>query len=38
MTEAAVTMLVERIEDHTAPGEKRLFSGEFIAGASARLS
>jgi DNA-binding LacI/PurR family transcriptional regulator len=38
MTEAAVTMLVERIEDHTAPAEKRLFSGEFIAGASARLT
>jgi len=38
MTEAAVTMLVERIEDPTAPAEKRLFSGEFIPGASARLT
>jgi DNA-binding LacI/PurR family transcriptional regulator len=37
MTEAAVTMLMERIEDPSTPPERRLFSGEFIAGASARL-
>jgi DNA-binding LacI/PurR family transcriptional regulator len=37
MTDAAVTMLMERIEDPTIPAERRLFSGEFIAGASARL-
>ncbi len=37
MTEAAVTMLMERIDDPTMPPERRLFSGEFVAGASARL-
>ena len=37
MTEAAVAMLMERIEDPAMPAERRLFSGEFIPGASARL-
>lgn len=37
MAEAAITMLVERIEDPTLGPERRLFSGDFIAGASARL-
>ncbi len=37
MTEAAVTMLVERIEDLTLPAERRLFTGQFVAGRSARL-
>ncbi len=37
MTEAAVAMLVERIEDPHAPAEQRLFAGEFIGGRSARL-
>ncbi len=37
MTEAAVTMLMERIEDPACPVERRQFSGQFIAGASARL-
>jgi DNA-binding LacI/PurR family transcriptional regulator len=37
MTEAAVTMLVERIEDASMPAERRLFTGQFIAGRSARL-
>jgi DNA-binding LacI/PurR family transcriptional regulator len=36
MTEAAVAMLVERIDDPTTPCERRLFSGEFVPGASAR--
>ncbi len=38
MTEAAVTMLVERIEDPNVPAERRLFNGQFIAGRSARLA
>jgi hypothetical protein len=29
-------MLVERIDDPTTPCERRLFSGEFVPGASAR--
>ena len=37
MTDAAVSMLMERIEDPSTPAERRLFSGEFIAGGSARL-
>jgi DNA-binding LacI/PurR family transcriptional regulator len=38
MTEAAVSMLVERIERPELSPEQRLFAGEFIPGASARLS
>jgi DNA-binding LacI/PurR family transcriptional regulator len=38
MTEAAVAMLTERIADPTTPSERRLFSGEFVAGASARVA
>jgi DNA-binding LacI/PurR family transcriptional regulator len=37
MTEAAISMLMERIEDPSLPAERRLFSGEFIRGGSARL-
>jgi DNA-binding LacI/PurR family transcriptional regulator len=37
MTEAAVNMLVERIEDYAMPAERRLFTGQFIAGRSARV-
>ncbi len=37
MTEAAVTMLIERIEDPDAPIEQRLFAGQLLPGASARL-
>ncbi len=37
MTEAAVQMLLERIEDGELPGELRTFSGTLIEGASARL-
>ena len=37
MTEAAVSMLVERIEDEKATVERRLFAGELIEGRSARL-
>jgi DNA-binding LacI/PurR family transcriptional regulator len=38
MTEAAVEMLAERIEDPELPAERRVFSGQFIVGKSARLS
>ncbi len=38
MTEAAVTMLVERIEDASLPAERRLFTGQFIIGRSARMA
>ncbi len=38
MTEAAVTMLLERIADSATPAERRLFSGQFVQGASARLA
>lgn len=38
MTEASVAMLMERMEDPTAPAEQRLFSGELIVGESARLA
>ncbi|GIL39578.1 LacI family DNA-binding transcriptional regulator [Roseiterribacter gracilis] len=37
MTEAAVSMLMERIEDPTLAPEKRMFSGDLVEGASARL-
>ena len=37
MTEAAVVMLVERVEDPELPPERRLFAGELIEGRSARL-
>jgi DNA-binding LacI/PurR family transcriptional regulator len=37
MTEAAVSMLVERIEDPALPAERRLFNGQLIAGQSATL-
>lgn len=37
MTEASVAMLMERLEDPSVPAEQRLFSGELIAGDSARL-
>jgi DNA-binding LacI/PurR family transcriptional regulator len=37
MTEAAVSMLIERIEDPAIGPERRLFSGALIEGASARL-
>jgi DNA-binding LacI/PurR family transcriptional regulator len=38
MTEAAVSMLLERIEDPDLPPEVRTFSGKLIEGASARLA
>ena len=38
MTEAAVSMLLERIEDARLPPEKRVFSGIRIRGGSARLA
>ena len=38
MTEAAVAMLMERIEDPELPPEVRTFAGKLIPGASARLS
>ncbi len=38
MTEAAVAMLVERIEDGGAPPEQRLFAGQLLNGSSALLS
>ena len=37
MTEAAVNMLVERIEDPDLPAERRLFNGRLIEGRSAVL-
>lgn len=37
MTDAAVTMLVERIEDPDTPSEQRLFAGQLLPGRSARL-
>ncbi len=37
MTEAAVAMLMERIEDPALPPEVRTFAGAFVEGASARL-
>lgn len=38
MTEAAVTMLVERIDDPDLPAEVRTFAGAIVEGASARLA
>ena len=38
MTEAAVSMLLERIEDPDLPPEVRTFSGKLIEGTSARLA
>jgi DNA-binding LacI/PurR family transcriptional regulator len=38
MTEAAVAMLMERIEDPELPPEVRTFAGKLIEGASARLT
>ena len=38
MTEAAVSMLIERIEDPGLSPEKRVFSGERILGGSAKLA
>ena len=38
MTEAAVAMLIERIEDPELPPEVRTFAGKLIEGASARLT
>ena len=38
MTDAAVSMLIDRIEDPSIPAERRLFSGQFITGGSARLT
>jgi DNA-binding LacI/PurR family transcriptional regulator len=37
MTEAAVAMLIERIEDSETPAERRLFAGELLRGGSARI-
>lgn len=37
MTEAAVEMLVERIEDPDLPPETRTFAGSFVKGQSARI-
>ena len=38
MTQAAVAMLAERIEDEDTPSEHRLFVGELLRGRSARLA
>lgn len=38
MAEAAVAMLIERIDDPTLGPERRLFSGDLVAGSSARLA
>lgn len=35
MVEAAVNMLLERVEDHELPAEKRLFAGHLVQGSSA---
>lgn len=37
MTEAAVSMLLERVEEPERPPEKRLFAGQLLRGGSARL-
>ena len=37
MTEAAVAMLIERIDDPALTPERRLFAGHFVPGLSARL-
>jgi hypothetical protein len=38
MTEAAVSMLLNRIEDPSLSPEKRVFSGERVPGGSALLA
>jgi hypothetical protein len=38
MTEAAVSMLAERIEQPDLPPERRLYAGEFLPGHSARIT
>lgn len=38
MTQAAVDMLLERVEDARIPAERRLFSGRLMEGQSARLT
>lgn len=38
MTEAAVDMLMERVEDDTLPAERRLFTGRLLRGSSARMA
>jgi DNA-binding LacI/PurR family transcriptional regulator len=38
MTEAAVSMLAERIEQPDLPPERRLYAGEFLPGQSARIT
>ena len=38
MTDAAVSMLIERIEDRDTSAERRLFAGELLKGQSARLN
>lgn len=38
MTQAAVDMLLERVEDARIPPERRLFSGQFMEGRSASLA
>jgi DNA-binding LacI/PurR family transcriptional regulator len=38
MSEAAVSMLIERIENSELTPEKRVFSGDRILGSSARLA
>jgi DNA-binding LacI/PurR family transcriptional regulator len=37
MTQAAVAMLAERIDQPNLPPERRLFAGEFLPGRSARI-
>lgn len=38
MTEAAISMLIDRIDDPALGAERRLFSGDLLRGASARLA
>ncbi|MGI4876477.1 MAG: LacI family DNA-binding transcriptional regulator [Janthinobacterium lividum] len=38
MAQAAVTMLMERVENGPLPAERRLFAGELLRGRSARLA
>jgi len=37
MVEAAVTMLLERVDDPSLPAEKRLFAGHLVIGSSAEI-
>ena len=37
MTEAAVNMMLERIEDSSMPPEKRVFAGVIVSGTSAKI-